>query len=109
MANTLSRTKFAGGAAAAFAGIAIVKAPAKAAQFQYKYASNVPISHPLNVRMIEMWKDVERLTKGRSRSVRRANLMCRMFWPSPSMTPFGSGIVAPRGKPRFTCLAFVAM
>jgi TRAP-type transport system periplasmic protein len=65
VANTLSRTKFAGGAAAAFAGIAIVKAPAKAAQFQYKYASNVPISHPLNVRMIEMWKDVERLTKGR--------------------------------------------
>jgi tripartite ATP-independent transporter DctP family solute receptor len=65
VAHSISRTKFAAGSAAAFAGIAIVKAPAKAAQFEYKYASNVPISHPLNVRMTEMWKAVETETKGR--------------------------------------------
>jgi tripartite ATP-independent transporter DctP family solute receptor len=57
VAHSISRTKF--------AAIAFVKAPVKAAAFEYKYASNVPISHPLNVRMTEMWKAVESETKGR--------------------------------------------
>jgi tripartite ATP-independent transporter DctP family solute receptor len=65
MAGSVSRKHFVGATAATFASIAIVRAPAKAAEFEYKYASNVPISHPLNVRMVQMWHAVELETKGR--------------------------------------------
>ena len=60
-----SRQTFLAGAATAFASIAIVRSPAKAAQFNYKYAHNLPLEHPVHVRSIQMWKDVERETKGR--------------------------------------------
>jgi tripartite ATP-independent transporter DctP family solute receptor len=59
-----SRRRFAAGSLAAFASIAIVRAPARAATFAYRYASNLSIDHPLNVRMIEMWAAVKRETKG---------------------------------------------
>jgi len=65
MIQTVSRRQFVGAAAATLASVAVVKAPAKAAQFEYKYASNVPISHPLNVRMTQMWHAVELESKGR--------------------------------------------
>jgi tripartite ATP-independent transporter DctP family solute receptor len=38
---------------------------AAAAQWNYKYASNVSLDHPLNVRMRECWDAVRRETKGR--------------------------------------------
>lgn len=60
-----SRRSFSAGAAGAFASIAMVRSRAKAAQFTYKYGSNVDVSHPLNVRMTEMWTAVKRETGGR--------------------------------------------
>jgi tripartite ATP-independent transporter DctP family solute receptor len=65
MKSTLSRRRFAGSAAATFASIAIVRAPAKAAQFQYKYGNDQTISSPVTVRAVEMWKAVEEETGGR--------------------------------------------
>jgi TRAP-type transport system periplasmic protein len=62
---THTRRTFAAGAAATFASIGVVRSSAKAAQFAYKYASNVDVSHPLNVRMVEMWKAVKDETSGR--------------------------------------------
>jgi tripartite ATP-independent transporter DctP family solute receptor len=60
-----SRSRFVAGTAAAFASIAVVEAPARAADFSYKYANNVSIDHPLNVRMKECWNAVRSETKGR--------------------------------------------
>ena len=61
----ISRGRFVAGTAAAFASIAIVKAPARAADWSYKYASNVSVDHPLNVRMKECWTAVNHETSGR--------------------------------------------
>src|SRR6202163_5091249 len=61
----ISRGRFVAGTAAAFASIAIVEAPARAAEWSYKYASNVSLDHPLNVRMTQMWNAVNAETKGR--------------------------------------------
>ena len=61
----LSRGRFVAGTTATFATIAVTKAPARAAQWSYKYASNVAIDHPLNVRMRECWDAVKRETGGR--------------------------------------------
>jgi TRAP-type transport system periplasmic protein len=61
----LSRSLFASGTAATFASVALLTAPARAAQWSYKYASNVAIDHPLNVRMRECWDAVKRETGGR--------------------------------------------
>jgi tripartite ATP-independent transporter DctP family solute receptor len=65
MTDPISRGRFAAGTAAAFASIAIVKAPARAADFTYKFANNVSVDHPLNVRMRECWDAVTKETKGR--------------------------------------------
>lgn len=62
---TLARARFAAGSAAVFASIAIVKAPARAAQFAYKFANNVNVDHPLNVQMKECWEAVRVQTGGR--------------------------------------------
>lgn len=62
---THTRRTFAAGAAATFASIGILRSRASAAQFSYKYASNVDVSHPLNVRMVEMWNAVKVETHGR--------------------------------------------
>jgi tripartite ATP-independent transporter DctP family solute receptor len=53
------------GSAAAFATIAMMRSPARAAQWTYKYASNVSLDHPLNVRMRECWNAVTKETGGR--------------------------------------------
>ena len=47
------------------ASIAVIKSPARAAQWNYKYASNVSVDHPLNVRMHECWNAVTKETGGR--------------------------------------------
>ncbi len=65
MKPSLTRRQFTAGAAATFASIAIIKAPAKAAQFQYKYGNDQTISSPVNVRAIEMWKAIETETGGK--------------------------------------------
>lgn len=65
MNDRLSRARFASATAAALASVAVVKTPARAAQFEYKYASNLPVDHPLNVRMHEMWNAVKNETGGR--------------------------------------------
>ena len=61
----MNRGTFAAGSAAALASIAILRSPAKAAEFEYKYGSNVTVDHPLNIRMIEMWDAVKKETGGR--------------------------------------------
>ncbi|HZW53447.1 MAG TPA: TRAP transporter substrate-binding protein [Candidatus Elarobacter sp.] len=53
------------GSAAALTSIAVIQAPARAAQWTYKYASNVSLDHPLNVRMRECWSAVSKETGGR--------------------------------------------
>src|ERR1700736_6498963 len=63
--QTISRSRFFAGTAAAFASIAVIETPARAAEWNYKYASNVSIDHPLNVRMKECWNAVKAQTKGR--------------------------------------------
>jgi tripartite ATP-independent transporter DctP family solute receptor len=60
-----TRRSFTAGAAATFASIGALRSTAKAAEFNYKYGSNVDVSHPLNVRMTEMWRAVSAETKGR--------------------------------------------
>jgi tripartite ATP-independent transporter DctP family solute receptor len=61
----LSRARFASATAATLASIAFIRAEASAAQFEYKYASNLPVDHPLNVRMHEMWDTIKAETGGR--------------------------------------------
>jgi tripartite ATP-independent transporter DctP family solute receptor len=60
-----SRRTFTAGSLAALASIAVVRGPARAAQFSYRYGSNLSVDHPLNVRMTEMWARVKRETGGR--------------------------------------------
>ncbi len=61
----VSRSRFIAGTAATFASIAIVKRAARAADWTYKYASNVSVDHPLNVQMRQCWTAVKAETKGR--------------------------------------------
>lgn len=66
MTLRVSRSHFVGGAAAAaaFASIAVVRAPARAAQFDYKMAHGTPTNMAVHVRSAEMWAGVKRETKG---------------------------------------------
>jgi len=59
------RQKFLAGSAAVFASINVIKAPAKAAEFEYKFATNAPISHPLNTNAVPMWEYVKKETGGK--------------------------------------------
>ena len=61
----ISRSSFVAGTAATLASIAVIKSPARAAQWTYKYASNVSLDHPLNVRMRECWDAVKKQTGGK--------------------------------------------
>lgn len=61
----MKRSTFAGGTLAALGGFAIGRAPAQAAPFEYKYAHNLPVSHPLHVRAVQMWKAVREQSAGR--------------------------------------------
>ena len=65
MTERITRGRFVAGSAAALASVAVMKSPARAAQWTYKYASNVSLDHPLNVRMRECWSAVSKETGGR--------------------------------------------
>lgn len=62
---SMTRSSFAAGTSAAFASIAIVTSPARAAQFTYKFANDVPAEHPLNVRGRQLWNAVKAESRGR--------------------------------------------
>ncbi len=61
----ISRRTAVAGAAATFASIGFVRNPARAAQYEYKFAHNQPVSHPIHVYTVEMWANVARETNGR--------------------------------------------
>ena len=63
--STVDRKQFAAGAAAVFASINVVRAPAKAAEFEYKFATNEPIGGPRNTNAVAMWERVKKATNGR--------------------------------------------
>jgi tripartite ATP-independent transporter DctP family solute receptor len=65
MKHHLSRRRFASAAGATFASIAVIGAPARAAQFQYKYGNDQTASSPVTTNAVEMWKAVEKETGGR--------------------------------------------
>lgn len=67
MPTRTDRRSFLAGAAAAgaFASIGVVRAPARAAQFQGKFGTDTPAEHPINVRSIEMWNAIKQETGGR--------------------------------------------
>ncbi len=63
--STMNRRRFASGAAAAFAGVAIVRAPARAAQFNFKVGYPLPQGHPQHIRMVEAAARILTSTNGR--------------------------------------------
>jgi TRAP-type C4-dicarboxylate transport system substrate-binding protein len=65
MQQRFGRARFVAASAAAFASIAVIKSPARAAQFNYKYGTDQSISSPVTTRAKEMWAAVERETGGR--------------------------------------------
>jgi tripartite ATP-independent transporter DctP family solute receptor len=65
MSSSISRRRFAAGAAATLGSIAVIRSAARAAQFSYKYGNPVPADHPLNLRMRQCWDAVRRETGGR--------------------------------------------
>lgn len=65
MSQPVSRRRFAAMAAATFASIGIVKSPARAAPFQFRYGNDQSTSSPVTIRAIEMWKAIEHETAGR--------------------------------------------
>jgi tripartite ATP-independent transporter DctP family solute receptor len=65
MKQGIERGRFVAASAAMFASIAIIKAPARAAQFTFKYGTDQSISSPVTTRAKEMWTAVERETGGR--------------------------------------------
>ena len=65
MTQPVSRRRFAAMTAATFASIGIVRAPARAAQFSFRYGNDQSTSSPVTIRAIEMWKAIEHETGGR--------------------------------------------
>ena len=61
---TVSRKGFVAGATASFATIGVIK-PAQAAQFEYKWAVDVPPDHPISVRSVEAFARIKAATNGR--------------------------------------------
>ena len=62
---TVSRQGFVVGGAAAFATIGIVRAPARAADFELKYGHDLPADHPVNVRSVQAFARIKAATKGK--------------------------------------------
>jgi tripartite ATP-independent transporter DctP family solute receptor len=60
-----SRGAFLASSTAAFASIAVIKAPAKAAEFSGKAGTNQPVDHPLSVAMKDLWDAVRKDSNGR--------------------------------------------
>ncbi|HEX3549971.1 MAG TPA: TRAP transporter substrate-binding protein [Candidatus Elarobacter sp.] len=60
-----TRSAFITSSAAAFASVAFVRAPARAAEFTGKAGTNQPVDHPLSVAMKDLWDAVRKETNGR--------------------------------------------
>ena len=65
MPTKISRTRAISALASVWAGIAVVRSPARAADFTYKYGNAQAADNFVNVYALEMAKDVLRDTKGR--------------------------------------------
>ena len=63
--NGNSRGAFIASSAGAFASIAFVRSPAKAADFTGKAGTNQPPDHPLSIAMKDLWDAVRKETNGR--------------------------------------------
>jgi tripartite ATP-independent transporter DctP family solute receptor len=61
---SVSRQNFVAGSAAAFATIGFIK-PAQAAEFNYKFAVDLATDHPINVRAVEAFEKIRKVTNGR--------------------------------------------
>ena len=62
---SLTRQQFVAGAAAAVSAVAIVRSPGDAAEFEYKWAVDVPPDHPISVRCVEAFGRIKAATNGR--------------------------------------------
>ena len=70
------RKSFIAGSSAALASIAFVRRPGDAAEFNYKYAHDMPIGHPVQTSAVQMWNSVRNETNGRlSVTVFPANIL----------------------------------
>ncbi|HTW83485.1 MAG TPA: TRAP transporter substrate-binding protein [Candidatus Sulfotelmatobacter sp.] len=65
MQGKTTRGAFITSSAAAFASIAVVRSPARAAQWTYKAGTNQPVDHPLSVAMKNLWDTVRAETGGK--------------------------------------------
>jgi tripartite ATP-independent transporter DctP family solute receptor len=61
---TVTRQAFVAGTAATFASIGFIT-PARAAEFDLKYGHDLPPEHPINVRSVEAFGRIAKLTNGR--------------------------------------------
>ncbi|GAC1577619.1 MAG: TRAP transporter substrate-binding protein [Candidatus Elarobacter sp.] len=61
----MTRSRFVAGSAAAFASIAIVRAPARAAQYTFKWAHATQANHPLHVNAVRVKNAVAKRSNGR--------------------------------------------
>lgn len=59
------RSVFLGSGAAAFASVAVVRAPARAAEFSYKFGNPNPVDLPTSVRVVQMANAIKAETNGR--------------------------------------------
>ena len=60
-----ARKRFLAGSAAAFASVAFVRAPARAAQFTFKWGHATQLNHPLHVNAVRVRDEVVRRSNGR--------------------------------------------
>ena len=60
-----TRGAFIASSAAVFATVAVVRGPARAAEFSGKAGTNQPVDHPLSVAMKDLWDNVRKETNGR--------------------------------------------
>ena len=61
----MNRRQFAAGTLGVYASINIVRAPARAAQFSYKFSSDVAAEHPTNTRGKQIFDEIKQQTGGR--------------------------------------------
>src|SRR5579883_2674121 len=64
MRRRVSRGAFTAAAASAFAGIAILRKPASAATYNWKWSFDLGSDHPIYTRMVEAFEKIKRDTKG---------------------------------------------
>lgn len=63
--RTITRKQMVLGGAATLAGVAFLRSSARGAEFTYKYANNLPVTHPMNRRAAEMAEAIKRDSGGR--------------------------------------------